>query len=51
MPTRDIVHRRARLQRFRNDPRLHLIRPLPVPTAATANREKLYSSLHGETPS
>lgn len=28
-----------------------LIRPLPVPTAATANRENLYSSLHGETPS
>jgi hypothetical protein len=39
------------LTSFRNDPRLHLIRPSPVPTAATANRENLYSSLHEETPS
>lgn len=51
VPSRHRVHGLARHQRLRHDPRLHLIRPLPVPTAAAASREKLQCRLHGETPS
>ncbi len=50
-PTRHGVHGHTRHQRLRHDPRLHLIRPLPVPTAPTASREKLQCRLHGKTPS
>lgn len=48
MTPRDSIHRDTRRQRLRHNPGLHLIRPLPVPTAATANRENLQCSLHGE---
>ena len=50
MTPRDGIHRDTRRQRLRHDPGLHLIGPLPVPTDATANRENLQCSRHGENP-
>jgi hypothetical protein len=46
--TRQIVHSHAMQQRFRHNPRLHLIRPLAVPASAAANRENLRPGLHND---
>ncbi len=52
MTPRDLVDSRPRPERLRNNPRLRLIRPTPTaPAIASANRENLQWSIHGEPPS
>jgi len=48
---RDLIHHHTRPQAFLYDPRLYLIRPLPMYlSSARPRRDNLQRSLHGETP-
>src|SRR5690606_27360832 len=50
MPRRNFTNGRPWTKRFGDNPRLHLIGPLPIAPPSPATCEKLQWSVHGETP-